>query len=125
MTVENRRHPRFAQQIDVQVLKYARQLDVDIDGLETYTTNVSLAGLQVECPGMRIQEIESAVKEGSLKLQIRIPGGEFVRAATRVTYTSPCGDDYLLGMQIISFEQNGAAHWQRYIESLDGSRPLK
>jgi len=37
--------------------RYARQLDVDIDGLELITTNVAMGGVQLCCPEMRFSPL--------------------------------------------------------------------
>jgi hypothetical protein len=104
--------------------RYARQLAVDIDGLVVYTVNVSLRGLQLECPGMRMLGFESAVKESRLALNIRIPPGRDLPVTGRVAYTSPYNDDFLIGIELLSFEPQGAAYWRRYIESLSDTPPI-
>ena len=113
MTDEIRRYPR-----------YARQLIADVDGLEIYTANVSLRGIQIDCPGMRIHGFDSAVKNNCVVFKLSIPGGKPVTAAGRIAYKSPYGDDFLIGLEFVKFEAGTGAVWQHYIESLSGARPI-
>jgi hypothetical protein len=111
---EGRRSPR-----------YARQLAVDIDGLEIVTTNVAIGGVQLCCPEMRYPGFQRAQQGGDAALRIRVPGSRTwlgVRGAAR--YADPCGDEYLIGFQFTGFDEDGENRWAAYIDTLRTAKPI-
>lgn len=108
MGVEQRRAPRFA-----------RQLSVDINGLEIFTTDISASGLQVECPTMRFSAFKRAAPNNEVTLAVLMPH-EDTRVTVRgqVRYADPTGDAYLIGIQFLSFAAQDDKRWQRYLATM-------
>lgn len=109
MSGEKRRH-----------LRVARRVKVEIDGLELYTTNVSLGGLQLECPALRFHALQRAAAAGPIPLCVRLPARPVpILGQGAVRYTSPAGDDYLIGLEFVSFAADSEVRWGAYIEELE------
>lgn len=103
--------------------RYARQLDVNIDGLEIVTTNVAIGGVQLCCPEIRYPGFQRAQSNGELNLGIAIPGAQTsVRFRSRLRYANLCDDEYLIGLQFTAVEANGGQLWAAYIDSLARAR---
>lgn len=113
MVTEARRSPR-----------YARQLDVDIDGLELVTTNVAMGGVQLCCPEMRFSGFHNAHKDGEVTLKIKVPGCDrwvTIRGVTR--YANPCDDEYLIGLEFTGFDEDAEIRWAAYLDTLAAAKP--
>ena len=110
---------------DRKAPRYARQLDVNVNGLEIVTTNVAVGGVQISCPEMRFAGLEAANAGGHLHLHIRLPGTRTWLGITgSVRYCDPCGDEYLIGVQFESFHDGDGARWFDYITALADSRTV-
>lgn len=111
---------------DRKSARYARQLDVDVAGIEIVTTNVAAGGVQLSCPAMRYRGFKSAgTEDGALSFRIRVPGTrEWLAASGRVRYADLCEDEYLIGFQFTAWSEQNAAAWSRYIETLAGAKPI-
>jgi hypothetical protein len=105
--------------------RYPRQVDVNIEGLEICTTNVSVGGVQLACPEMRYIGLQDSQKDDLLPIKLRIPGTQdWVRVQGKIRYADPCDDEYLIGVQFVSADANDRAQWARYIETLSGSKTV-
>ena len=106
--------------------RYARQLDVDVAGIDIVTTNVALGGVQLSCPEMRYRGFKAAARDsGALNFRIRLPGTqEWLTAVGRVRYADLCEDEYLIGFQFTGWDAQNAADWSRYIETLSSTKPI-
>lgn len=111
---------------DRKSARYARQLDVDVAGIEIVTTNVAAGGVQLSCPEMRYRGFKTAKSEdGALKFKIRLPGTqEWLTAEGQVRYADLCEDEYLIGFQFTAWGDQHAANWSRYIETLSSAKPI-
>lgn len=111
---------------DRKSARYARQLDVDVAGIEVVTTNVAAGGVQLSCPEMRYRGFKTAAgADGALKFKIRVPGTqEWLAAEGRVRYADLCEDEYLIGFQFTGWSNQDAANWSRYIETLASAKPI-
>ncbi|MBI4694739.1 MAG: PilZ domain-containing protein [Gammaproteobacteria bacterium] len=109
MSSEKRRHPRVA-----------RQLTVDIDGLEVFTTNISLGGMQVECPALRFHAFQRLANAGPIPLCVRLPARPVpILSQGAVRYADPAGDGYLVGLEFVAFSADSEVRWGNYIEELE------
>lgn len=106
--------------------RYARQLDVNVAGIEIVTTNVAVGGVQLSCPEMRFRGFETAAREGGeLNFKIRLPGTQdWLAAEGRVRYADLCEDEYLIGFQFTGWRDQNAADWSRYIDTLSSAKPV-
>ena len=91
MSAENRRFPRFC-----------KRLRVLIGNLELHTTNLSLGGMQLACPGMRMHALEPRLAEGTLLIELEVPRAQTFSIPCRVVYSNKAGDEWLIGLK---FEQ--------------------
>ena len=113
VVAEGRRSPR-----------YPRQLEVNVDGLEIHTTNVSQGGFQLCCPQMRYPGLQRVEKAGEIHLTIRLPDTRsWLSAAGKVRYANPSDDEYLIGFQITDIEPVAAKQWTTYIATLTNANP--
>jgi hypothetical protein len=106
--------------------RYARQLDVDVAGLEIITSNVAAGGVQLCCPEMRYSGFKTAARDdGALNFKIRLPGTQkWLAVEGRVRYADLCDDEYLIGFQFTAWRDQDAADWSRYIETLSSAKPI-
>lgn len=111
---------------DRKSARYARQLDVNVAGLEIVTTNVATGGVQLCCPEMRFRGFKTASRDdGALVFKIRVPGTQdWLAVEGQVRYADLCDDEYLIGFQFTAWDDEGAEKWSRYIETLSSARPL-
>lgn len=110
---------------DRKTARYARQLDVNVAGLEIVTTNVAAGGVQLCCPDMRYRGFQNSAKDGALAFTIRVPGSrEWIGVEGRVRYADLCDDEVLIGFQFTEWSADGADRWLAYIETLADSKPL-
>lgn len=111
---------------DRRSARYARQLDVDVAGIEIVTTNVATGGVQLSCPEMRYRGFRKAEREdGALNFKIRLPGTqEWLAAEGRVRYADLCEDEYLIGFQFTGWREQHSASWAQYIETLSGAKTI-
>ena len=109
-----------------QHARYSRQIEVQIKHLVLLTTNVSLSGIQLECPALRYRGFQAACKDNHVVMKLTLPGSdELIDIKGQVVYTSPVEDDYLIGIDLVGFTKIGMPIWKSYIASLRGSRILE
>jgi len=104
--------------------RYLRQLEVNIDGLEIVTTNVSLGGAQLSCPEMRFKGLQCAVQGTVLRLKIRLPRTrKWLAVVGDIRYADLCEDEYLIGFQFSEFADNAREEWEAFISTLAETKP--
>jgi hypothetical protein len=102
--------------------RYARQHPVYLNYAELLTTNVSLTGMQLECPELRIHRIRPQLDMGTVELEIHLDRDQ-LKATCDVSYVSPYGDEFLIGVEFERFEGKGKEVWASYIGTL--TNPLR
>jgi hypothetical protein len=106
--------------------RYARLLDVDINGLGIVTTNVAHGGVQLCCPQMRFHGFRRAEKDGVTRLKIRLPSpSKWLTFKGKVRYVNPSKNDYLIGFEISDIDDETANEWNTYIDTLADSKPTE
>ena len=101
---EQRHHPRIPA-----------SLRVEFGGFEFSTTNISVTGLQVVCPSMIFDLLSDELE--ATELVVVLPDQQRVRGRCRLIYASEWNEEYLLGLEFASFEENGRELLKSYIES--------
>lgn len=101
---EQRHHPRIPA-----------SLRVELGGFEFSTTNISVTGLQVACPGMIFDLLSDELE--AAELVVVLPDQKRVRGRCRLVYASEWNDEYLLGLEFANFEDNGHELLNTYIAS--------
>ncbi len=106
--------------------RYVRQLDVDFDGLEIVTTNVSAGGIQVSCPEMRYAGLRAASTDDRAGFRLRLPGSQnWLRVEGSIRYADLCDDEYLIGIKFEAMTGDASAQWAAYIRTLEGARQVR
>jgi len=91
-------------------------MNVAVAGLVVYTSNVSRQGAQLVCPAMRFPALQRHLISAPVELVIELPTGRDIGTLAAVRYTSPCEDEYLIGIAFESFREGDAAGWYSYID---------
>jgi hypothetical protein len=106
---ERRQHPR-----------YARRLSAMVDGLLVFTSQVSLAGMQLLCPEMQLPSLRRALEKRSFRLDIDLPDNNQVSCQVEIAYQSMDGDELLIGVNITGFAKGHRKRWENYLAGLTG-----
>jgi len=88
VSADNRRFPR-----------YCKRLRVLIGDLELHTTNISLGGMQLACPGMRMHALEARLAAGSLPVEVALPHAGTHSIPCQVVYRDKAADEWLIGLK--------------------------
>ncbi len=99
--------------------RISKRLTVHMVGFELYSTNVTAAGLQLECPGHRLAALRTRWDPAATPVQIELPDGQHIGAECSVTYVSECDDDYLIGLAFEQMDERAKGPWQSYLARLD------
>jgi hypothetical protein len=84
------------------------RLRVEAGGVSMTTTNVSLTGLQLSCPGLLFGLLSPALEAGSLDVTLKFPDStDTARARCTVIYVAHYGYEYLIGVRFGEFEADG------------------
>ena len=112
MSVEQRRHAR-----------YARRLSVELAGAQLHTTNLSLGGIQVEIPAMRYAGLCAVIGKRIPEWRILLPGQPLpLIVAGDIRYADLVDDAYLAGVAFRTWHAYGEDRWRDYVSSLEQSR---
>ena len=98
--------------------RVSRILPVRIHGFELTSTNVTEAGLQVECPGAWMERLRAQWSVSDTPVEVVLPDGGTVSARCAVTYVSTCEDDFLIGLKLLQVDETCRGQWQDYVERL-------
>jgi hypothetical protein len=115
LNLEKRSSPRLPRNLKV------RRMNVAVAGLVIYTSNVSRQGAQLVCPAMRFPALRRHLMSPPVELVIELPIGRDISTLATVRYTSPCEDEYLIGVTFDSFRDGDAAGWYSYIDWITDS----
>jgi len=86
---------------------------VDAGGVGLTTTNVSLRGMQLSCPGLLFGLLQPALDRGTVELTLFLPDNTAARTACAVAYVSHYGYEYLIGVSFLAFEDDGYERFRR------------
>jgi hypothetical protein len=104
---ERRRHPRYAYRLAVRVA-----------GMAAHTTNISLGGMQVECPMLQAELLRRQLDARRLPLQVPVADGVPLAVDTEVRYLSEYGQDLLIGLLIEGFPEGGGEAYARLVAEI-------
>lgn len=113
---DQRASPRVSRNLPIG------RVNVDVAGLIIHTSNVSRNGAQLVCPAMRFPALQPLLANPSVTLNIALPTGREIGVSARVCYACPCADEYLIGVEFISFQDTDAAGWFAYIDWINSPR---
>lgn len=111
MSVDQRRHRR-----------YPRRLSVELAGAQLHTTNLSVGGMQVEIPAMRLAGLRAVIGAATPEWRIQLPGQPVpLIVSGEMRYADLVEDVYLAGVAFAQWQAYGEDRWREYMETLEHS----
>lgn len=114
VTGEHRSAPRFSLRLMMTLADF-----------EIPSANVSIGGAQLCCPAMWYPALMAKISGKSFPIVWTLPGETAsVESHARVHYATPCEDEYLIGVEFVSFPGTGLDRWRQFLEKISNSRRL-
>lgn len=86
-----------------------------VGALVLHTSNVSATGVQLVCPVPSLPALRRALDGGRIDAEIALPEGGRVGVRGRLAYISEHDDEYLVGVHLEAFRDDGRARWEVYL----------
>lgn len=98
--------------------RLSRSLAVNMLGFELVSTNVTAAGLQVECRAEWMDPLRARWSMSGTPVEVVLPGSSTVQAECAIAYVSNWNEGFLIGLKIVQMDEPCSALWQDYLERL-------
>ena len=118
MNQERRKHPRYPVNVGVE-LRLQDDLGKHLIGYYSYAINISLGGIYVKLP--KHKNVKYPRVEEKIKLQTRIPVldiQKYLELNGQIIWYSRKEEDYNIGIQFISNDEEMKACLSRFVESI-------
>lgn len=86
-----------------------------VGALVLHTSNVSATGLQLVCPVHLLPALRRLVDDERIDAEIALPEGGNAGVRGRVVYICDHDDEYLVGVHLERFRDDGRACWEVYL----------
>ena len=95
--------------------RYPRRLQLEVSGLELYSTNITTAGLQLACPVLWMPHLLGDWNPRAIEVRILLPDQQWVRVLCELVYLYDYDDECLVGLRFKAFEKDAAPLWLGYV----------